>query len=285
MFRERQPTLPPELEEIVFSLCLRNDWNNARGLFLVAKRVYQWLIPQFYAVAIFHPNKIKGRRPRYTTRSLVHHGKHVRHMLLYNSTSANETGLYDTVEHCLSLCPNLQNVAMWTIEHRFEVLRKVVDRLVSLPHLTHLSIELRTLDSVINHYCPTVPTFEHVTHLELLQLGQLAYPRIIDGSFPALTHLSLDGLTSSSADPIEVALRHWKDRLKVVIWFLGEEGTDCLPEVIETSEYTSLNDPRVVILTYGSHYATTWNEGAEGGMGIWRTAEEVVKRRRRVASS
>lgn len=236
------------------------------------------LIPQFYAVALFHPDYIKGRRPRYTSRSLIRHGKHVRHILLYNSASPSETELYDLVEDCLSWCPNLHNVAMWTIEPRPGAFKNVLDQLVNLPHLTHLSIELGALSSVISRR-PTIPIFRRATHLELLKLGRLPNPRIIDESFPVLTHLSLDGLMLIT-EHIEAALYHWKDRLQVIVWFVGVSGIDCLPEVMATSMYAPLSDPRVVRLTYGNHYAKTWYEGVEGGMGIWRTAEETVQRRR-----
>ncbi|TFK61068.1 hypothetical protein BDN72DRAFT_849978 [Pluteus cervinus] len=288
MSRESQPNLPTELEEVIFSLCLHNDWNNARSLFLVAKRVYQWLGPQLYAVAIFHPDKFEGRRPKYTTQSLIQHGQYVRHLLLSNSDSIDQTGLCDPVEDCISWCPNLRNVALWTIESRFEILKNEFHRLAGLPYLAHLSIDLDALCMVIKDDTSkkSIPIFPNVTHLELLQGEQLLKPQMIENSFPAITHLSLDGLTSPSrTDLIEVALRHWGDRLQVVIWFLGTSGTNCLPEVISTSAYISHHDPRVVILTYGDHYAKTWYEGTQGGMGMWRTADEAVRKRRQAASS
>ena len=39
---DTQPVFPPEIEEIIFSLCIQQGLENSKTLIFVAKRVYEW---------------------------------------------------------------------------------------------------------------------------------------------------------------------------------------------------------------------------------------------------
>ncbi|TFK61067.1 hypothetical protein BDN72DRAFT_965377 [Pluteus cervinus] len=282
MSNEDQAILPPELEEMIFSLCFQNDWKTCTTLTLVAKRVYQWLIPQIYRVAIFHSGERCSNPPtpgsRFPSQNLEHHGEYVRHIMFHNSAGNDLTGLYNLPGTCLSWCPNVVNVALWTTNDQYD--GTLIHQLLRL-HITHLSLDIGTL---LSHIGTTIGgasvSFTWVTHLEIISKPLTTQPEEIENLFPALTHLALNGSGRNKIEIVRDFLDCWEDKLEVLVWYRGVSSAP-VPEVIPTAKYLSLDDPRVVVLWYGQLYLETWTAGVEGGLGIWRTADETVKKRRR----
>ncbi|TFK65225.1 hypothetical protein BDN72DRAFT_845810 [Pluteus cervinus] len=50
---ESSPRLPPELEHTIFVLAVEDDVQEAKNLLLIAKRVFDWLIPHVFKVVQF----------------------------------------------------------------------------------------------------------------------------------------------------------------------------------------------------------------------------------------
>ncbi|TFK62896.1 hypothetical protein BDN72DRAFT_964271 [Pluteus cervinus] len=264
---EAQPIFPPEIEEIIFSLCAQSDLENSRNLILVAKRVHQWLIPQLYEVAIFHSVKVHGQ-PRYSSDLLKSHGRHVRHIMIW-VVDVEEICFQDPAT-CLSWCPNLVNVALWSSATLYHDI--MVDQLLGL-HLTHLSFDVTLLHSAIrvrNSATLAQVSFPSVTHLELIGLDITFEAKQIREYFPSLTHISMRGDRRLSAQDM---LNCWGSRLKLLIWhtdrptFIVDSGMD------PTTSTSVPDDPRVVVLPRTRNCADDWNESARGGpRGYWRMA-------------
>ncbi|TFK61018.1 hypothetical protein BDN72DRAFT_850022 [Pluteus cervinus] len=269
-----QPVFPPEIEEIIFSLCTQSDLEKSGNLILVAKRVYHWLRPQLYGVAIFYDDKIPGRL-RFQSDLLKVHGQHVRHLLFWDIVS-QDTCYHDPAT-CLSWCPNVVNVAFWSPGTVYD--EALVNKLLSL-HLTHLSFDVSSFHSAVTHCSlSTQLTFTFVTHLELIGLKISPTANDVERYFPSVTHMALNANRGLSAQNI---LKCWKGQLEVLVLYLagstsvGDSGID--PRI---SGYVP-NDPRVVVMPQIRGYVHDWNETTQNGPeSIWRKAEGVIKRRRR----
>ncbi|TFK61077.1 hypothetical protein BDN72DRAFT_965387 [Pluteus cervinus] len=290
MSDETEPIFPPEIEEYIFSIAVHTDWNCAKRLVFVAKRVHEWIIPQIYEVVNFYHLVIPGERPKATSGNLIQYGKHVRRLMLHHNLRPGEsprisepnTGLHHSLGECLSWCPNVVDVALWVTEEQFDDV--LVNQLLSL-RLTHLSFDIGAFESVVpNHTGRSPPvSFEHVTHLELTGVDVRPVPQEMKKTFPSLAHLSLSGECSPISLLNEV-LDCWKDQLKTLIWYLGE--SDSGPMVIPTATYKSeheasnlMDDPRIVIFQDGRDCVETWYESSKGGLDMWLIADEAVSSR------
>ncbi|TFK69474.1 hypothetical protein BDN72DRAFT_959546 [Pluteus cervinus] len=264
-----EPFFPPEIEEIIFSLCIQSDLWKSRHLILVAKRVYQWLRPQLYELALFYGGNIP-RRPRFRSKLLKMHGQYVRHLLIWESFDFDsvECGLDDSPGKCFSWCPNVVSIALWGIKMRYD--RTLVDQLIRLStSLTHLSFDVSLFDSRLKGYSiSTKVSFPSVTHLELT-----GYPIRLNWDdirkyFPSLTHLALRAHIGLLAQ-----LDDCGDQLELLIWY-----SDAL---LDPS--TQPKDPRIVVMSGPQRYdiVNDWVDGAKDvPSSIWRRIEQQVTSRR-----
>ncbi|TFK59377.1 hypothetical protein BDN72DRAFT_851309 [Pluteus cervinus] len=270
-----QEAFPLEIEEIIFSLAVQTDWPSAKNLILVAKRVYQWLIPQIYEVVVFHGYRYPLDRPRSDSRNLVHHGKYVHHIMLFNG-DPRETRLYNRPGVCLTWCPNAYDVALWLTPDQYD--KTLVDQLIGR-RLTHLSFSFNDFKTAAARY-PDISqpiSFPYVTHLELINNTPLNHLKELKESFPALTHLAVKIGSGNQLFRSPDILRTWNDQIQVLSWDIGKSVSDPAPEVLARSTYQiQSDDPRIVILAYGQGYVDTWYEDATGGSGRWRVAEETI---------
>ncbi|TFK60808.1 hypothetical protein BDN72DRAFT_965510 [Pluteus cervinus] len=257
------PAFPPEIEEIIFSLCVQTDRENNTNLLLVAKRVDQWLRPQLYKVAIVHDNRRYFGRPRFNGELLKKYGQHVRRLLLW-PVSTDESCLHKTAT-CLSWCPNVVDLTLWQPDPGYD--QRLVDQLLSLP-LLHLSFDItRFHNELMKWPISRTVSFTSVTHLHLIGIHITVRAEEIKQYFPNLTHMALNGNMGISHNSI---LHCWKNELKVLRW--------------HTSQTNSVSDdPRVVVMQPVRNYVHDWNEATEDGSSFWRRAEVEVERRRRDA--
>ncbi|TFK59725.1 hypothetical protein BDN72DRAFT_965958 [Pluteus cervinus] len=270
-----QAVFPHEIEEIIFSFAVQTDWPSAKNLILVAKRVYQWLIPQIYEVVVFHRNRYPLDRPRSDSRNLVHHGKYVHHIMLYNG-DPSETRLYNRPGVCLTWCPNAYDVALWLTPDQYD--KTLVDQLLGR-HLTHLSFSFNDFKSAAARYPGISPSisFLYVTHLELINTTPLDDLKELKEYFPALTHLAVKIGSGDQISRSPDILRTWNDQMQVLSWNIGQRMLGPTPVVLERSNYRiQADDPRIVILAYSRECVDAWYEDAAGGLGLWRVAEETI---------
>ncbi|TFK60805.1 hypothetical protein BDN72DRAFT_850241 [Pluteus cervinus] len=267
MAEQPEPIFPPEIEEIIFSLCAQSDLPNSKHLIFVAKRVYAWLRPQLYKIAIFNSTRPKGL-PRFDPNLLEVHGRHLRHILLWVWTYSHELATY------LSWCPNVVDLALWG--HNIIYDRTLINQLRDLP-LTHLSFDVSVFHGAsMTEFPSTTISFPTVTHLEPIGLDITLTAQGIKNYFPSVTHILGDETQGLSARDI---LDCWEDQLEVLIWY-REELTD--PDLGPNNGHDLPNDPRLVLIHEDQYreYVNEWNERAKDGPeSIWRRAEGIIESR------
>ncbi|TFK64398.1 hypothetical protein BDN72DRAFT_846640 [Pluteus cervinus] len=259
-----QPVFPPEIEEIIFSLSAQSSVDQNRNLILVAKRVYQWLLPQLYKVAILN-HGIPPARPKYSRQLLDKHGQHVRHLLYWDPES------FDAPDICISLCPNVVDLALWGLTVRNDSGTLIHQILAIRQRLTRLSFDVDLFHSGVTKLPDsTLVSFISVTHLELIGSEIALKPEKIKEYFPSVTHLAVNGARTFFADGI---LDCWKDQLKVLILYL------------EIDQDYVANDPRIAVMLQDYEFVHHWNEATKDGQSnVWRRAEEAVEVNRQSGS-
>ncbi|TFK73861.1 hypothetical protein BDN72DRAFT_956196 [Pluteus cervinus] len=258
---QQRPLFPPELEHKIFtrSLALHLQHNIEPGsLFLVSKRVYDWLIPLYYNVVIAdtdHPWP-----PKATEENLKRYGQHVYHF----HTVSYGLGLVDL----LPLCPNISNLAIWSAFGEEEV-----KAIIKLP-LTHISTNFpyffgTELD--LQTFC------SNLTHVDMSTVMPWEPAKILP-HLPALTHISM-----YDEEHIPGCLVHGK-LLKVVIRILLASLGHEEPFRDETARGKGYDDRRVVCISFGRGHLEDWKEGAFGRTDMCEFAEEVIEKRRQTQS-
>ncbi|TFK72090.1 hypothetical protein BDN72DRAFT_876692 [Pluteus cervinus] len=244
------PRLPPELEYTIFLLAYQNDSGEAKNLVLVARRVFDWLIPHIFHVVVLSdiPVPIKFNEEVYQK-----YGHHVRHLFLH------VTGL----QRHLHMFPNVINLALWV-----EYNPVYLPTLLQLP-LTCISTGALDLFQV----------FVKLTHLDLCTSFEPNSDIKSTLYLPQLTHLCvLDELPRSS---FELFLERERcPQLKVVIVWVpsGLISASTLSVLDGGFELLQVDDKRVVGIK--CHARRDWETGARGGEDMWKVAEGVVISRR-----
>ncbi|TFK66115.1 hypothetical protein BDN72DRAFT_844740 [Pluteus cervinus] len=250
------PCLPPELEYHIFLLAFQVDHKEAKTLILIAKRVFDWLIPHVFNIVRLNwarPLPTKFNEPVYKR-----YGKHTRHLFIESSGS-----------EYLHLFPNVTDLAFWTRCNQ-----------------THIPILLQLPLTRVSLY-PSLelfPVFSNVTHLDFLtslidedSVGSVLQPLVY---LPNLTHLSV--LPNTSTETLELFLDKGRcPQLKVVILWgdsdndFAELDDDCW------SEYEG-SDPRVLHVKCEPRW--DWEVGARGGVDMWEFAEGVIASKDKLGS-
>ncbi|TFK61698.1 hypothetical protein BDN72DRAFT_431092 [Pluteus cervinus] len=87
-------------------------------------------------------------------------------------------------------------------------------------------------------------------------------------------------IDSLNSHPIYIVLDILGDRLEVLVCNLfesREDGGPSLPTLDRRADSIAEDNPRIVILWYGTDSVRTWYEGVRGGLGMWRIADEAVQ--------
>ncbi|TFK69475.1 hypothetical protein BDN72DRAFT_612635 [Pluteus cervinus] len=262
-----EPIFPPEIEEIIFKLAAQ-DLKEGGKLILVAKRVYHWLLPDLWKIAIFG-SKIP-RRPHLRQELFEKLGQYARHLLIWDHDfNLDGAVLCDRYSTCLSWCSNITDLTLWIPRKHYN--KSLVDHLPRL-RLTHLCFDVVMFHAeLVKHSMSTHVSFPFLTHLQLLGLITPRSSEFLKGYFPSLTHLALDGDQVVSPESI---LDLWKDQLRVLVWMpldadilLGDPGPS-LPD-----------DPRIVVISEIDDMVEDWTGTVTGTGGIWVTAAAVIKSR------
>ncbi|TFK70747.1 hypothetical protein BDN72DRAFT_958589 [Pluteus cervinus] len=240
------PRLPFELEHIIFVLAFEGDRKDAKHLLLVAKRVFDWLIPHVFNVVQIYLDRTMPISFNETV--YKRYGHHTRHLHLEPEAM---------VRH-LPLFPNVINLTLWV---PFDSAYKPF--LLDLP-LTRLTI-------MLSGYQPPPPelfqVFSRLTYLDLVTilLSWSSHRAIVEEHLylPNLTHLCI-------VDSFAASILHL---------FLDKRRCPELRLVIlrGSPSRTTVNDQRVLIMKPPP--TRNWDEGARGGIDMWKVAEQAISSR------
>ncbi|TFK67165.1 hypothetical protein BDN72DRAFT_961218 [Pluteus cervinus] len=279
--------LPHDLEYEIFQLAYQTERENPVHLLLVAKRVYEWLMPKLYQIVVF-----RGRRthPRSVSAStLRRYGHHTRHLILSSPTLP--------VTEVLSYCPNLENLALWIgswshnigLESENPLTTLKPKRLsIQLGELQHISMEPgrgtgnKNQETKVQIKANIVRFLSNITHLDICarvhqhhQISALRY-------CTALTHLCLfDSLPARN-------LRWIFDtcaRLEILIWMISTPGAEedyLLRAWLEDAGDLNRDELSRIAFIRCQNYGEDWERGAKGEEDMWALAEREVKEWREV---
>ncbi|KAJ7143894.1 hypothetical protein C8R44DRAFT_141366 [Mycena epipterygia] len=274
------PSLPLELERVIFELAAWNYPETITIIILVARRVCIWIEPLLYHVVISSgsPERLlqmmQSKPPEFLR-------EHVHHLALSSKLFRSD------VERILSTCTNIHDLALWTGDTYPGLLSKISHPTA----LRRLSVNLFGLfggieddDVLIGNEDDNLlgagdkyevlrfgglSSFAHLTHLDVFSsLPEFLWP--VFGTLPCLTHLSFTDfyfpeLIQQTLDTCAVL------ELVVIIWMQDADPTEETPEI---------TDPRFCTISC-LQFENDWELGAWGGLDVWRRAEEVVARKRR----
>ncbi|KAJ7058943.1 hypothetical protein C8F01DRAFT_1371089 [Mycena amicta] len=237
------PTLPPELERVIFELSAWNDRTTTLSLLLVARRVHIWIEPLLYRVLLISDLYVF---PELVTLQ-PEHTRFIRHLAL----------LWDVFEGRPDILPtyvNLTDLDLWGGAVGMEDFSAIQ----SLPNL------------------PAWPIFQSISLPSSTLFGKV-YPSIVPplSTLPALTHLSFYNLYVPNV--IRSSLVSCNTPLRFLVLIDGGNLCDDGDFDADTVE-TTIDDPRFVVVSC-SDFEDDWLNGAWGGTDNWSRAEEIVAAR------
>ncbi|KAJ7926350.1 hypothetical protein B0H13DRAFT_2563807 [Mycena leptocephala] len=274
------PTLPRELEKIIFEMAAMKHPLSMPSMVRVAQRVKIWIEPQLYKVLMIdiapgrstYAQCIVIRSLRAVQKLIASSSrrapmlrKHVRHVILSYYCPK------DVALKLLSLCNSTVNLVITAGRGR-----EILPLLASLP-LTRLGLGAWWIDNVL-HGTFTDPAFADITHLHIHGPDAWSYPSwSIFVCSPQLTHLSFaENCVREST--CRSALQRCP-LLKVLVWLLRDRYR-YTPFRYDTSQSLShITDSRFVQLKVPDHWAE-WERGARGFDDYWVEAETIVAERR-----
>ncbi|TFK63496.1 hypothetical protein BDN72DRAFT_847576 [Pluteus cervinus] len=238
------PRLPPELEHFIFLIALKADYREARSLLLVAKRVFNWLIPHVFGVVEF--SNSRSLPIAFNETIYKRYGCHVHDLHLETKQMACH----------LPLFPNIVNLTLRSQGAATSYLPALLD----LP-LERLSITL--------NFDPPSPelfqVFSKVAHLDLLTtlLSWSSFLPTVEEllHLPKLTHLSVPWTFEPSVLMLFLDRRRCPELRVAIVW-----GGRAPPGV---------DDPRVCLSKSHPMKKRNWDAG-EREMDMWECAGGVI---------
>ncbi|TFK65231.1 hypothetical protein BDN72DRAFT_845825 [Pluteus cervinus] len=239
------PCLPPELEYIIFVLAFEVDRRKTTNLLLVAKRIFDWLIPHIFNVVEF--SRDKSLPIAFNEVVYNQYGHHVHDLRI-------ET---PEIAHHLHLFPNVTSLTMWI---RIGI-TPYLPILLDLP-LKHLSVFGMTPSTELFQIMSRLTHLDLMTHPKLWSMTLTTVKELL--YLPKLTHLAFP--YSFLRPGLELFLdRRRCPELRVVMVWGG-----LVPEV---------DDQRVLIVDVYPMKNRNWEEGGRW-VDMWKPAEEVIASRR-----
>ncbi|TFK65033.1 hypothetical protein BDN72DRAFT_962829 [Pluteus cervinus] len=254
------PIFPPEIEHIIFTSAVKNQ--NLRpfpiNLILVARRVYEWLIPVIYRTISLqegHEYPIQ-----WDAEKLAKYGIYARHLFVWKPSSH----FRDTPQATkipLVLCPNVTDLLWWPRNYKADT-----GAISHLP-LTHLSILL----NIVQQTPHMIQTFSNITHLD--NIGSFTDDITLVNHFTSLTHLSVHGNDGRIPRFFEKL-----PGLQVLINYSCRAG---ITSPILRDFDPDKDDPRLVRMIRGTGGFEHWLADINGGRGMWGLAEEAIEMRKK----
>ncbi|KAG1884206.1 uncharacterized protein F5891DRAFT_971483, partial [Suillus fuscotomentosus] len=179
-----------------------------------------------------------------------------------------------TAAEVMHLCSSVCSLALWILPegHNHTVPDFLLEELNGLP-LLRLSIQLSTVFCrTARPFLPSIPIFNNITHLELLEGWVLWGSSIGIPCLTQLTHISLRVFTKQTAPALLQMILSDCVILEVLVLRVTEEVGTVEKWLLE---YEGLDDPRIVVTTKSPH--DTWDHVASDGMSLWQYGDYVAK--------
>ncbi|TFK69583.1 hypothetical protein BDN72DRAFT_608253 [Pluteus cervinus] len=267
------PTLPPEIEEIIFinALKLKSDGENALNLLLVARRIHAWLMQvlietisiAFKSDRVLSPLKYPFR---WDISTLERYGVHTRYFFIWDSDFRR--GGAKPAQY-FSLCPNITNLVLWCDS---DLDQADVESLSFLP-LTHLSVNLERLPEPT---AKVIELYSRITHLELLDGFDLETGPTIIQCFTSLTHIAVPECHRHNQDIVPFLVGNIPT-LQILIVSIGGDAIGLKELNFE------VDHPGVVGVSFKiDSQVEDWLLDVQEGRGMWGFADEAVRERKGV---
>ncbi|TFK65814.1 hypothetical protein BDN72DRAFT_179087 [Pluteus cervinus] len=267
--------IPEDVLRDIFELSVRSTGTLRQATIFsrVSRAVHIWMKPLLLGVYICNDGADYRPWPVEPDVSwFAKNGRYIRHMLFGMSIP--------TIEECISLCPAIQNLAVWVNWAKTDI-SKLLPILNRLP-LRRLSIDLDHLLTLkSNSFTPTdaqAPLFVNLTHLDLV--NECAKWEELEGvaHLPNLTHLALpETATRDHTGAVRGALTHCKELKVLIVLYMGfaESVTSLVFDQRETQNIS--DDPRLVGISCS--FLADWEAGALGRDDMWIKAEQAIAAR------
>ncbi|KAG1841185.1 hypothetical protein C8R48DRAFT_781495 [Suillus tomentosus] len=261
--------LPYEIERKVFRLAAHvHPASDVRSCLLVAQRVQNWTEGLIYHTIVLTSETRACRfidslhsRPALAS-------KNVKSLCLCGTVQLA------TAAEVMHLCSGVCSLALWILPegHNHTVPDFLLEELNGLP-LSRLSIQLSTVfRRTARPFLPSIPIFNIITHLELLEGWVLWGSSIGIPCLTQLTHISLRVFTKQTAPALLQMILSDCVILEVLVLRVTEEVGTVEKWLLE---YEGLDDPRIVVTTKSPH--DTWDHVASDGMSLWQYGDYVAK--------
>ncbi|KAJ7939759.1 hypothetical protein B0H13DRAFT_1850530 [Mycena leptocephala] len=248
------PTLPLELERLIFELAAFKHPPSMPSLLLVAHRAKIWIEPHLYKVLVIISDESED--PRWKTPMFIRRYRHIRQLLRLRPAAF----LRDHVRHvCFfeshetEIVRELLAVCTATVDLAIPGNGGLLSTMDPLP-LQRLSVDIHKLFSTFGVVNFRRSFLSNITHLDLRDSNTDAWEWWSGlASLPRLTHLhcpSLEVLVVLCSEKIQTQFRP-----------------------------VELPDLRLVMMWVGEWYAD-WEQGVRGGENYWARADAVIRTRR-----
>ncbi|TFK69582.1 hypothetical protein BDN72DRAFT_608223 [Pluteus cervinus] len=269
------PIFPPEIEEIIFVDALepKSDGRGLLNLLLVAKRIHGWLLAKLFTTVAIRADKLTRRRYPFPwhINALERYGVHTQHLFIWTSSENDKNDEDLQPVQCLSFCPNVTNLVLWTDS---DLNQAEVELMSHLP-LTHLSIN-RRMGQLPGDAPVLTRLFSRMTHLE--DLG--GFTRSCDLEMfkylTSLTHLAIPDTGNAGVAMLFGNI----PTLQVLVFSIGGEAIG-IANWVSGATSLDVDDPRVVRVTFRhDSQVEEWLLDVQEGRGMWGLADEAVRKRK-----
>ncbi|TFK65753.1 hypothetical protein BDN72DRAFT_900448 [Pluteus cervinus] len=301
-----EPRLPAELEQIIFTYALGNSLRDATSLFLVARRVHEWLASIVFSVVIQTPTRTFPTKMNQA--KLLRYGKHIKHLAIDKTAMKHEydpeisyyISASEILRRTLPGCVNLVDLALSGGKgfSLFPVLP-------TLP-LTHLTIQLSLLlDQLQSHLLPRLsddvnsgsqtenpsplvplPVFPGITHLHahdgpvFTSFKTDIQTSLLATHFPTLTHMAVTDVHAfHQTNGIRQVLQKCT-KLEVLVWWTQTERNHVGKGSLSTMDFAppSIDDPEGRIVRVKCGWVSVWEAAARGrDSEMWDIADATLK--------
>ncbi|KAG1843505.1 hypothetical protein C8R48DRAFT_780648 [Suillus tomentosus] len=276
---ESQPTstvmlrLPHEIERTIFQLAAGvHPTNHLLSYLLVAERVRHWIEEVMYRTVIFTS---EAQACRFINSRPVASAK-------VKSLCLGSTLHLVTAADVMELCNHINNLALWIVPEGDApgVPACLLNALSRLPKLSQLSIRVSTVFCrTAVPFLPSMPLFNAITHLELLEGWVLwGFPVGIN-YLTQLTHLSLRMVAHQTA-PASLRMILMNCVCLQVLILRVIEGVDNIEKWLKDE---GIDDPRIVVTTMTPHHSwVNFKLGNDDRLrSLWQYGDYILKHRNR----
>ncbi|KAG1891832.1 uncharacterized protein F5891DRAFT_1197343 [Suillus fuscotomentosus] len=263
--------LPHEIERAIFQVAAGvHPTNHLPSYLLVAERVRQWIEEVMYHTIVFTS---EAQACRFVESRPVASAK-------VKSLCLGSTLHLVTAADVMELCSHVDSLALWIVREGDApgVPACLLNAFNRLPKLSQLSIRVSTVfcrNAV--PFLPSMPIFNKITHLELLEGWVLWGFPIGIHYLTRLTHLSLRVVAHQTAPAsLRIILMNCVCLELLVLRVI--EGLGEVGDIEKWLEDEGLADPRIVVTTM-----TPYHSWVNDDRSLWQYGDYILKDRTRTS--